>query len=143
MLMKKTRLIAAMVLALFLAVPVVTNASVLGNVLKIGGIGGVVKQFGPQINRFINTITMQKNAGNNFATKVVPIISIGDGKQIGAVQVTGSQELVDRTACVIQLEGRTLGSVRVRALIPSDTINPLKFNRVQGVGVSALIDISI
>jgi len=141
--MKRTRLIAALVLTLFLAVPVATQASVLGDLIKVGGIGAVVKQFGPQINKFINTITLQKNAGNNYATKVVPIISIGDGKQIGAVQVTGSQELVDKTACVIQLEGKTLGSVRIRALIPSDTINPLKFSRVQGVGVSALIDISI
>ena len=86
---------------------------------------------------------LQKGAGNEFATKVVPIISIGTGKQIGAVQVTGSQALVNKTEAVLQVEGSLLGSVRVRALIPSDSVNPLKFNRVQGVGVSALVDISI
>lgn len=141
--MRKKRFIAMLALLLVLSVPLATQASVLGDLLKVGGIGAVVKRFGGEINKFINTITFQKNAGNDFTTKVVPIISMGDGKQIGAVQVTGSPELVEKTAAVLQLEGKTLGSVRVRALIPSDTTNPLKFNRVQGVGVSALIDISI
>lgn len=140
----KNKKIQAIAMACFLFImPLAANASVLGDILKIGGITAVVKQFGPQINKFINTITLQKNAGNDFSTKVVPIISIGDGKQIGAAQVTGSQELVGKTAAVLQLEGKTLGTVRVRALIPSDTINPAKFNRVQGVGVSALVDIGI
>lgn len=123
--------------------PAISQASLLGDVIKVGGIGAVVSKFGSEINSFINKITLQKGAGNEFATKVVPIISVGSGKQIGAVQVTGSQELVNRTEAVLQLEGSLLGSVRVRALIPSDSVNPLKFNRVQGVGVSALIDISI
>lgn len=140
---RKMVIVLAFALALALALPLTSQASILGNILKAGGIGAVVRQFGPQINSFINTITFQRSAGNDYATKVVPIISMGDGKQIGAVQVTGSEALVNKTACVLQLEGRTLGSVRVRALIPSDTINPLRFNRVQGVGVSALIDISI
>ena len=59
------------------------------------------------------------------------------------MQVTGSQELVNRTQAVVQVEGSLLGSIRVRALIPSDTTNPLRFNRVQGVGVSALVDVDI
>lgn len=123
--------------------PATSHASILGDAIKIGGVGAVVDRFGPQINDFINKLTLQKGAGNNFATKVVPIISIGTGKQIGAVQVTGSQELVNKTQAVLQLEGSLLGSVRVRALIPSDSKNPLKFNRVQGVGVSALVDLKI
>ncbi len=141
--MKKSCLTAVIALVLLCAVPAVSQASVLGDIFKVGGIGAVVKMFGGEINSFINKITLQKGAGNDYATKVVPIISIGDGKQIGAVQVTGSKALVDRTEAVLQLEGRLLGSVRVRALIPSDSMNPLKFNRVQGVGVSALIDVNI
>ncbi len=139
--MKKLRTGIVLLLLLAFSVPAVTQASVLGDVLKVGGIGLVVTQFGKQINDFINSITLQKGAGNDYATKVVPIVSMGAGKQIGAVQITGSSSQVDRTQCVIQLEGRVLGSVRVRALIPSDSLNPLKFNRVQGVGVSALIDV--
>ena len=140
--MKRMKLVLAFVALMAIGVPI-TNASVIGDAIKIGGIGVVVSKFGNQINSFINKITLQKGAGNSFATKVVPIISIGDGKQIGAVQITGAQDLVNKTKAVLQLEGSLLGSVRVRALIPSDTTNPLKFNRVQGVGVSALIDVNI
>lgn len=141
--MKKSCFLLLFTLLFSIASPAVSQASLLGDVIKVGGIGAVVSKFGSEINTFINKITLQKGASNEFATKVVPIISIGNGKQIGAVQVTGSQELVNRTEAVLQLEGSLLGSVRVRALIPSDSTNPLKFNRVQGVGVSALIDISI
>ena len=31
----------------------------------------------------------------------------------------------------------------IEAFVPSDSTNPLKFNRVEGVGVSALIDIRV
>ena len=141
--MKKLGLALLLSLSLFTAVVPVAQANIITDAVKVGGIGYVVKTFGSQINTFINKITLQKGAGNEFATKVVPIISIGTGKQIGAVQVTGSQALVNKTEAVLQVEGSLLGSVRVRALIPSDSVDPLKFNRVQGVGVSALVDISI
>ncbi len=126
-----------------IVIPATSHANILGDLIKVGGIGAIVDKFGPEINNFINKITLQKGAGNDFATKVVPIISMGSGKQIGAVQITGSQVLVNKTQAVIQLEGSLLGNVRVRALIPSDSKNPLKFNRVQGVGVSALVDLNI
>lgn len=124
-------------------IPTISQANILGDLIKVGGVGAIVDKFGPEINKFINKITLQGGAGNDFATKVVPIISMGSGKQIGAVQITGSQALVNKTQAVIQLEGSLLGSVRVRALIPSDSTNPMKFNRVQGVGVSALVDVEI
>lgn len=141
--MKKSCFALGLALFLSFSTPAIIQASVIGDAIKVGGIGVLVSRFGGQINDAINKITLQKGAGNSFATKVVPIISIGSGKQIGAVQVTGSQDLVNKTAAVLQLEGRVFGTVRLRALIPSDTANPLKFSRVQGVGVSALIDISI
>ena len=140
--MKKYFLSFLLALTLIVS-PVTSHASILGDLIKVGGIGAIVDKFGPEINNFINKITLQKGAGNDFATKVVPIISMGSGKQIGAVQITGSQVLVNKTQAVIQLEGSLLGNVRVRALIPSDSKNPLKFNRGQGVGVSALVDLNI
>ena len=125
--MKKYFLSFLLALTLIVS-PVTSHASILGDLIKVGGIGAIVDKFGPEINNFINKITLQKGAGNDFATKVVPIISMGSGKQIGAVQITGSQVLVNKTQAVIQLEGSLLGNVRVRALIPSDSKNPLKFN---------------
>ena len=58
--------------------------------------------------------------------------------------MTGPSELVDQTEAVLQLEGNFNGSqFRVKALIPIDSKNPVKFNRVQGIGVSAIIDVKI
>ena len=98
----------------------------------------ILDNFGPKINNFINKITLQKEAGNDFATLVFPIISMGSGKQVGAIEITTSPVLVNQTQAVIQLEGSLLESFRVRALVPSDSQTPLKFNRVQRVGLSAL-----
>ena len=89
---------------------------------------------------------MTFNSGGNheYATKVVPIISFGSGGHIGAAQVMGSSEQVARVEAVLQVEGDFNGrTFRVKALIPSDSKNPLKFSRVQGVGVSAVIDVKI
>jgi hypothetical protein len=118
----------------------------LGNILKAGGIAVLVDRFGPDINKFINQITGQKNAGTSAATKVVPILSIGDGGYIGAVQVAGPEDLVDKVQAVAQIEGRfkAIGGIRVRGLVPVSTKTPHKgINRVDGVGVSAIIDFKI
>ena len=75
---------------------------------------------------------------------MVPILTLGSGGYVGAVQVTGPQELVDRTQAVVQIEGNFNGSqFRVKALIPIDSKNPVNFSRVNGVGVSAIIDVRI
>ena len=81
-----------------------TQAFSLGDVLKVGGIGFLVDRFAGPLNSFINTLTFKSKAGNEFATKVVPVLTFGSGGYVGAVQVTGSQELVDRTKAVLQLE---------------------------------------
>ena len=142
--MKKRGLAIILGLLLLLSAAQIVQAnSAVRSAMRIGGIGAIVSTFGSEINNFINRLTFQQGSGNDFATKVVPIISVGSRRAIGAVQVTGSQELVNRTQAVVQTEGRLLGSVRVRALIPSDSSNPLRFNRVQGVGVSALIDVDL
>jgi hypothetical protein len=120
----------------------------LGDVLKGGAVLIAVKQLGPQIDRFINTATGNRNHGVREDTKVVPILSIGRGTYAGAVQVTGPTDLVSRVQAVAQLEARTkIGSeVRVRALVPIATQNVRDENsldRVKGVGVSALVDLRL
>ena len=60
----------------FGAVPAV-NAIGLGDILKVGGIGILVDKFAPQLNSFINTLMMQHKAAPEFATKVVPILTVG------------------------------------------------------------------
>jgi hypothetical protein len=120
----------------------------LKDILKDGAIilggGMVVKALGPQLNDFINTITFNKNAKYDGYTKVVPIVSIGNGAHIGAAQVGGTvKSAVDKTMAVAQLEG-DFQKIRARALIPIDSENPIKqFRRVQGVGVTAIIDVKL
>lgn len=142
----KKRFIAGlllMCLVLGAAMPV-TQAIGLGDILKVGGIGFLIDKFAKPLNNFINTLTAKHGASSDYATKVVPIITVGSGGYIGAAQVIGTQELVDRTEAVLQLEGNFNGNqFRVKALIPIDSKNPVKFNRVHGVGVSAIIDVRI
>lgn len=111
--------------------------------LILGG-GMVVKALAPQLDSFINTITFNKGAKYEGFTKVVPIVSIGSGTHIGAAQVGGvTQSAVNKTKAVAQLEG-DFNRIRAKALIPIDSENPLQqFRRVQGVGVTAIIDVEL
>lgn len=143
--MKKT-VVAAMVAVSVMSAAAVqtTQAFSLGSVLKVGGIAILVDQFAKPLNNFINTLTAKHAVSSDYATKVVPIIVVGSGTYTGAAQVTGPQELVAQTKAVLQLEGNFSGDkFRVKALIPIDSKNPTKFSRVQGVGVSAQIDVKI
>ena len=142
----KKQLVAAVLagaLVTGIAMPA-TQAFSLGDVLKVGGIGFLVDRFAGPLNSLINTLTFKNKAGNDYATKVVPVLTFGSGGYVGAVQVTGSQELVDRTQAVLQLESDfNGGQFRVKALVPISSKNPVNFSRVQGVGVSATIDVRI
>ena len=101
-------------------------------------------QFAGPLNNFINTLTAKNGVSSDYATKVVPVITVGTGTYAGAAQVSGPQALVDQTKAVLQIEGDFNGnSFRVKALIPIDSKNPTNFSRVQGVGVSAQIDVRI
>ena len=123
----------------------------IGSLIKLFGIGYVVKQFGPQINSAINTLMLNNQAQNRELTKVVPIISVGvglgtsGGAYIGAVQVQGPKASLDKVQAVAQLEGSFMNQIRLRALIPVDSLTPLpgKLHRVYGVGVTALVDFSL
>ena len=117
----------------------------LGDILKVGGIALVVDKFGPQLDKFINKLTVNTNVPADVGTKVVPIISVGKGGYIGAAQVMGPKDAVERVKAVAQLEGSFSGrTFRIKALIPVGSKDVGKgINRVQGVGISAVIDVHI
>jgi len=109
----------------------------------LGAVGGgfLVSAIAGPLNDFINTITLNRNIGVTESTKVVPILSVGTGTAIGAAQVSGPESAVRRTKAVGQIEAEFQGRLRVRILVPMDSSNPLQgIRRVQGVGVSAIID---
>ena len=116
-------------------------SSILGGAAKIGGIGIVINKFGPQIDSFLNKLLKQNNLSTEYTTKVVPIISIGTKGYIGAAQVTGPASSIEQVKAVAQ--GSFNGMVRVKGLVPVDSTNPVGASRVQGVGVSAIIDLKI
>lgn len=124
------------------------GASSLGDILKKGALGAagawLVTAISPQMNDFINKLTFNKGVAYEGYTKVVPIVSIGDGTRIGAAQVgAATQSAIDSTKAVAQLEGE-FSSLRATALIPIDSTNPLqRFRRVKGVGVTAIINVKL
>ena len=118
--------------------------SILGGVVKVGGIGFLVDKYGESINSAINSVMMKEGAGTNYATKVVPIVSIGNSGYIGAAQVIGDADQVAKVEAVGQLEISWNDKLfRIKGLIPMDSKNPTSFSRVQGVGVSAVIDVRV
>ncbi len=118
-----------------------TQAFSLGSILKVGGVGLLVDRFGPQIDSFLNKILAQNNMSTIYTTKVVPILSIGSGGHVGAAQVTGPAEEIEKVQAVAQLEANFNSTIRVKGLVPVDSMNPTSASRVQGVGVSAIIDL--
>ncbi|MGC8669462.1 MAG: hypothetical protein ACP5VE_15250 [Chthonomonadales bacterium] len=144
--MNRRRWTAVAVGAVLVSTLTLAAAGQLGSILKGGAVIFAVDKFGPDINKFINGLEGQHNARGQEATKVVPILSIGDGGYAGAVQVSGPAEQVRKVQGVAQIEGRfkLVGGVRVRALIPISTRNPQNgIRRVNGVGVSAIVDIRL
>ncbi len=112
----------------------------------IGVVGGgfLVSAIAGPANNFINTVTFNQKVGVTETTKVVPIVSIGSGTAIGAAQVAGPKAAVARTKAVAQIETAFQGRLRIKILVPMDSDNPLQgIRRVQGVGVSAIIDLRL
>ena len=141
---RRTAIIAG---AVCLSVGVVAGAQ-LGSIIKGSAIAVAVDKFGPDINKGINGLLGQHGATTKFATKVVPILSLGDSGYIGAVQVTGPEALVQKVQGVAQLEGRfklpVVSGIRLRGLVPVSTKTPGKsIERIEGVGVSAIVDFKL
>ena len=99
-----------------------------------------MSKYGDEIKTFLNKLLMKNGVGTDYATKVVPILSGGTGKYIGAVQVVGPSGQVDKVKAVAQIEGEFNNIARAKALIPVATTDVTNLSRVQGVGVSAIID---
>ncbi len=118
----------------------------LGDVLKVGGVGLLVSQFADELNDAINSLLQQRGIAVQGMTKVVPIIRMGTkgGTQVGGAQVVGPAPQVERVKAVAEVQ-LDLGPLRGRGLIPVETQNPLKgeIKGVAGVGVSASIKVRI
>ncbi|HOM70890.1 MAG TPA: hypothetical protein PLU88_08470 [Armatimonadota bacterium] len=137
---KSALLAVALVVVLLLASYTPASAISLEDALLAFGIGYAVRVFGDQINSGLNTLLAQQGLQFEGTTKVVPILSVGSGAYIGAAQVAGPPSLVNQVRAVAQ--GQTsIGDLRASYLIPVSDINVLRgINRVDGVGLSALVD---
>ena len=113
----------------------------LGDTVKAAAIGYAASQYGSQINSFINGIYKSEGGLPQGETKVVPYLSFGSKAYIGMMQIAGPSKAVQKVKAVWQFEQLfDRGRVRLRALVPTDSINPLKLHRVKGVGCTAVID---
>lgn len=116
----------------------------LGKTVKTGGIVWLVDRYGNELNNFINKLTVKYAVSEEYATKVVPIIAAGTKGYVGAAQISGPRSLVEKCKGALAIEGDFMNrTFRVQALIPVDSIDPSHCTRVQGVGVSAKIDVAI
>ncbi len=138
--LRKKIILWSLVLALFTGGA--SFAFDLGDLIGVIGGGFVITTIAGPINDFINTITLNRGVKVEGHTKVVPIVSIGSGTHIGAAQVAGpSDGQIGETKAVAQVEATFKDRLRIKILVPIDSENPLqRFRRVQGVGVSAIID---
>ena len=117
--------------------------SLLGGVLKVADVNFFIDKYADSINGFLNNLLKQNNLSTTYSTKVVPIVSLGGGAHIGAAQVTGPSSEVERVEAVAQIEASFNSVARVKGLVPIDSKNPSTANRIQGVGISAIIDLKI
>ncbi|HEX2949958.1 MAG TPA: hypothetical protein VHV83_10405 [Armatimonadota bacterium] len=116
------------------------NAS---DILKVGGVLLATSQFSDSINNFINGLLKERKNEAMAATKVVPIVSVGQGAYIGAAQVVGVPGDVQRVQAVASVEG-TLSRLQGTLLVPISTKIPGKsLAKVNGIGVSAIIDLKL
>jgi hypothetical protein len=112
-------------------------------ILKVLGIGAAVQKFGPEMNRGINKLSSHKDSNSSW-TKVVPIISVGSRKAIGAAQVIGPKSKVEGVKAVAQLDQNLFGrEVKIRALVPIDSEGVSNIRRVENVGVSGIVDFKL
>lgn len=139
---RKTVVLALVMFALGVAV---ASAQSFRQILRIGGAVAVADRLGPQIDSALNSATGQRNLGTEAATKVVPILSVGERKFIGIVQVAGPSDAVGQTQAVAQIETRIplIGGSRARVLIPINTRSVTNMRRVSGVGVASVIDMRL
>lgn len=113
----------------------------LKSVAKAAGIVYLVKQFGSALNDAANKALADKSVPNVEATKVVPILTVGEGLDAGACQITGPKDKVDKVKMVYAINSTLDKGEKfyIEGLVPSTSTNPLKIDRVYGVGVVSMI----
>jgi len=121
--------------------PSPSRAIDLGDIIKAGGIGFLVTQFGQEIDGFVNKVMGQRGIEREGMTKVVPVVRVGSETAVGAVQVVGPESQVKQVQAVAELELKIGNRVRARGLIPVTTkkVATSAIKGVGGVGVSANI----
>lgn len=113
----------------------------LKSIAKSAGIVYLVSRFGSALNDAANKALNDKSVPNVEATKVVPILTVGDGMDAGACQITGPKDKVDQVRMVYAIESTLDKGEKfyIQGLVPSSSKNPAKINRVYGVGVVSMI----
>lgn len=113
-------------------------------VFRAAAIGVAVNSAARPLDKFINTLTFNSKVPIGMSTKVVPILSVGEKGYVGAAQVAGPSSYVQSVKAVWQYEDNfSRNEFRLKVLVPSSSLNPLELKRVQKVGVSAIIDVSL
>ena len=125
---------------------VAVSGAQLKQVLKILGVGAVVKQFGPEIDKAFNKL-VKRDGRAGFKTKVVPIISggINSRSAIGAAQVSGPSAQVDKVKNVAQLDQDLFGrEIKIRAMIPiAGDVITTGVTPVDNVGITGIVDLKL
>ncbi len=81
---------------------------------------------------------------DTWENKIVPLLALGSGLRLGAVQVTGPKARIDECKAVVQLEGKFLdGKFRARALVPVGETDFKDIDRIPKVGVTGLVDVKL
>lgn len=139
----KLRIVIA-ILLIFCVATSVFAAEFSTKIFKAAAIGVAVKSTGTSINKFINTFTLNNNIPIGMSTKVVPILSVGEKGYVGAAQVAGPKASVNSVQAVWLYENNfSNNEFRLKVLVPSASLNPLTLKKVQKVGVTAIIDVSL
>ena len=116
----------------------------LSDMLKEKGMTLALDHFSGKINDYVNENAPFK-IEEGYETKIVPVVTVGSKGYIGAAQICGPKEQLDKCKAALTVEGQLAsGTVRVQYLVPIDTAKPTSLenvHRVQGVGVSARLDL--
>ncbi len=79
-----------------------------------------------------------------YQDKIVPLLSIGEGKRIGIARINGPSSAVAQVQAVAQLETSYKNTLDVEVYIPISTKVPGQtLSRIQGVGVTGVGDLRI
>ena len=116
----------------------------LSDMLKEKSMSLALDHFSGKINDYVNENAPFK-IEEGYETKIVPVVTVGSKGYIGAAQICGPKEQLEKCKAALTVEGQLAsGTVRVQYLVPIDTAKPTSLenvHRVQGVGVSARLDL--